>query len=90
MIEDKIDSFASMFAGVGFAESGERVKKRADQEKRQNLSDKQRARAAIRTAQLNFRCSPAFKDRMAKITRERGVSMADLFEEWIDKYERGQ
>ena len=83
MSEDKIDSFAAMFAGSGFAANAERIEARATAERRQNLSDKQRSHSAKRSAQLNFRCSPAFKAQVVALTKHMGSSVADMMEEAV-------
>lgn len=78
--EEAVQSFASLFA-AGFGVQPDRVEKRMRAEKRSALTEKQRKRGAIRTAQLNFRCSPAFKELAAGMAKHSDTSIADVMEE---------
>ena len=60
---DEVDSFASMFSGKLPVSRRHAREVRAEKERRTQLTDKQRNRAAVRTTQINFRCSPDFKRR---------------------------
>ena len=76
---EEIDDFAAMFS-AGFGSTQEKIEVRAKKERRSNLSERQRSRGAIRTAQLNFRCSPEFKARTAALSAHLDCSVADMFE----------
>jgi hypothetical protein len=86
---DEIDSFAAMFSGPPSSRRRDR-EARLKRERRTQLTDKQRARArtAERTAQINFRCSPAFKDKAhaVKDFLGAGYSIADVLEEALDMF----
>lgn len=80
MSDDIIDDFASMFAGpLGDAQRQKRAV-RAQAERRAQLTDKQRKRAAVRTKQMNFRCSEAFMTDVKVAAKARDMSVADLLE----------
>lgn len=79
----EVDDFAAMFSS-GYGSTKDRLKTRAAKERRSNLSEKERKRVATRTAQLNFRCSPEFKDRVAAVSKQLDCSIADMFELAID------
>ncbi len=89
MIED-IDSFAAMFAGPPGEAQREARETRARKERRTQLTEKQRRRGAVRTAQLNFRCSPAFKQRTALMAAQLDCSIADLMEMAIEELARAK
>ena len=78
--DEAIESFASMFQ-AGFAAEPERIEKRMRSEKRSTLSAKQRKRGATRTAQINYRCTPAYRELAAGLAKHCKASIADLMEE---------
>ncbi len=78
--EQEVESFASMFA-AGFGVQPERIEKRMKAEKRSALTDKQRKRGAVRTAQINYRCSPVYRALASDLAKHCNVSIADLMEE---------
>lgn len=78
--DHEVESFASMFA-EGFALQPERIERRIKKEKRSVLTERQRKRGAVRTAQINFRCSPAFKLLASDLAAHCDASIADLMEE---------
>ncbi len=88
MTSDEVDSFASMFApgASGLAARREARGARQKKEARTQLTDKQRSRSAVRTAQLNFRCSPEFKAKLdgLKAFLGKSMSIADIMEEALD------
>lgn len=80
MIDDGIDSFASMFEGA--PGQGQRVKRetRARKERRSQMTAAQLRRKALRTEQVNFRCTKAFKKHLSALAKQRDLSIADLME----------
>lgn len=82
MSED-VDSFAAMFSEP-LASRRKAREVRVQKERRTQLTDKQRTRSAVRTEQINFRCSPAFKALVHAIKDHMGVSVADALEEALD------
>ncbi len=78
--EDAVDSFASMFQ-AGFAAEPERIEKRQRAERRSSLTTKQRKRGATRTAQINYRCTPAYRELAAGLSKYCDASIADIMEE---------
>lgn len=86
MSEDLIDDFASMFAGsLGDAQRQKRAA-RAQAERRAQMTDKQRKRTAVRTKQLNFRCSEAFLTGVKGAAKRRNMSIADVLEAALALY----
>ncbi len=86
MSEEQIDDFAAMFAGpLGDAQRQKRAV-RAQAERRAQLTDKQRKRAAVRTKQMNFRCSEAFLNEVKAAAKARDMSVADLLEAALAVY----
>ncbi|HET6388228.1 hypothetical protein [Hyphomicrobium sp.] len=81
--DEAVDSFASMFQ-AGFAAEPERITARRRAERRSSLTPKQRKRGAIRTAQINYRCTPAYKQLASGLARHFHVSIADVMEEALD------
>lgn len=81
----EIDEFIGAFQN-GYGATNDRVKTRAAKERRANLNDRERKRVAVRTAQLNFRCSPEFKDRVSSVTEQLGCSVADMFDQALDEF----
>ena len=77
---EEIDSFVSMFNGPPGDKQREVRKARVKKERRTQLTEKQRKRSAIRTEQINFRCSPEFREQVAKLTHQLDISIADLME----------
>lgn len=89
MSSDEVESFASMFSGPPGASRRHAREVRAQKERRTQLTEKQRHRSAVRTTQINFRCSPDFKakvDGLKSFLGQRGVNMsiADIMEEALD------
>ncbi len=82
--EEKVDSFTSMFQGPPASRRQQR-EARVQKERRTQLTEKQRGRSAIRTAQINFRCSPEYKDRLKGLQDFMGgAAIADLQEEALE------
>lgn len=79
---EEIDSFTSMFGGPPGAEQRVARKTRKKAERRTQLTEKQRSRGnAVRTSQINFRCSPAFRELVAGLAKHLDCSIADVMEE---------
>lgn len=93
--DEAVDSFASMFQ-AGFAAEPDRIDKRQRAERRSSQTAKQRKRGATRTAQINYRCTPAYKQLAAGLSRHCNASIADVMEEALDllarakKYREGE
>lgn len=83
---DDVDSFAAMFAGPPGEAQRERRLERERAERRTQLTDAQRKRGAVRTQQLNFRCSPAFKTKLREIVDAEQSSVADVLEAALEVY----
>ena len=85
---EEIDSFLAMFAGPPGDRQREARKARMKAERRTQLTEKQRssrtARTAVRTTQINFRCSPAFRELAAGMAKHLDYSIADVMEEALD------
>ena len=78
---EETDSFESMFKGPPGANRRQSRDTRAQKERRTQFTEKQRRRKAVRTTQINFRCSPAFRD-LAKVLSEKlDCSIADVMDE---------
>ena len=90
MTTDDIDSFAAMFAGPPDAARREQRQQRARKERKTQQTPNQRRRGAVRTSQLNFRCSPAFRERTTQMAAQLDCSMADLFEMALDALARAK
>lgn len=88
MSEDNVESFTSLFA-KGFGAPG-RIEKRIASEKRSSMSDRQRKRGAVRTAQINFRCSPGFKRDVAGVADHCDASIADVLEEALAMFAKAK
>ena len=87
MSESDIDSFASMFkAGPGGEPRRKAMEARAKAERRAQLSEKQLRRRAVRTEQINFRCSPEFRQKVKAVAAELGWSIADVLEAALDDF----
>ncbi len=84
---DDIDSFAAMFPGPPGEDRRVAREVRARKERRTQLREKQRRRKAVRTTQLNFRCSPEFKERTARLARRLEMCIADAMEAAIAELE---
>lgn len=78
--DDTIDSFTSMFQ-AGFAAEPERIEKRQRAERRSSLTPKQRKRGATRTTQINYRCTPAYRQLASGLAEHCDCSIADVMEE---------
>jgi hypothetical protein len=83
---EQVDSFSSLFAGPPGERQREARKARAKAERRTQLTEKQRRRGgnAVRTTQINFRCSPAFRELAAGVAKHLGCSIADVMEDALD------
>lgn len=81
--KEEVADFASMFGG-GYAKT-DRTEQRLRAERRASMTEKQRHRkgGAMRTAQLNFRCSPAFKKLASGLAKHRDCSIADMMEDAV-------
>ena len=79
-VDEDVESFASMFA-AGFGAQPDRIDKRMKAEKRSMQTAKQRKRGAVRTSQINFRCSPEFRALASGLAKHCDVSVADVMEE---------
>ena len=86
-MSDDIDSFAAMFPGPPGEDRRAVREVRAQKERRTQLTEKQRRRKAVRTTQLNFRCSPEFKERTTRMARRLNMSIADVMEAAIAELE---
>ncbi|MGD9806454.1 MAG: hypothetical protein AB7E81_24120 [Hyphomicrobiaceae bacterium] len=85
MSGENVDSFLSMFTRK--PDPRQRLERRHDREKDASKSRAQlNRRKAERTAQINFRCSPAFKDRLKDIVDLEGSAMADVLERALELY----
>jgi hypothetical protein len=84
--EEQVDSFASLFAGPPGDQQREARAKRIKAERRAQLTEKQRKRGgnAVRTTQINFRCSPAFRELAAGVARHLECSIADVMEDALE------
>jgi hypothetical protein len=84
--QDQVDSFASMFPGPPGERHREARNARVKAERRMQLTEKQRRRGgnAVRTTQINFRCSPAFRELAAGMAKHLKCSIADVMEEALD------
>jgi len=79
---EEIDSFTSMFGGPPGEDQRVARKARMKAERRTQLTEKQRSRGtAVRTSQINFRCSPAFRDLVAGMAKHLDCSIADVMDE---------
>ena len=86
-MSDDIDSFVAMFPGPPGADRRAAREARARHERRTQQTEKQRRRRAVRTTQLNFRCSPEFKERTTRLARRLNRSIADVMEAAIAELE---
>jgi len=78
---DEVDSFAQMFAGPPGERQRAARQARATKERRTQLTAKQRKRGGVRTTQINFRCSPEFKELVAGLAKHLDCSIADVLED---------
>lgn len=80
--EDEIE-FASLFAASRYGQSAKNDA-RMKAERRAVMTDKQRSRGGrARSAQMNFRCTTAFKALVAGLSEHMDISAADMFEEAV-------
>jgi hypothetical protein len=86
MNEDQVDSFTSLFPGPPGDQQREVRKVRVKAERRAQLTEKQRKRGgnAVRTTQINFRCSPAFRELAAGLAKHLECSIADVMEDALE------
>jgi hypothetical protein len=80
-MNDEVDSFAAMFNGPPGERQRAARKARIKAERRTQLTEKQRKRNPVRTTQINFRCSPAFRELVAGMAKHLDYSIADVMEE---------
>ena len=78
---DEVDSFTAMFAGPPGEKQRASREARAKKERRTQLTAKQRKRGGVRTTQINFRCSPEFRDLVSGLAKHLNCSIADVLEE---------
>jgi hypothetical protein len=83
MSEEKIESFEQMMLAVPASRRKAR-KARIQKERRTQLTDKQRNRGGVRNAQINFRCSPAFREFAHAMAKHLDCSIADVMEEALE------
>jgi hypothetical protein len=83
---EKVEPFHTMFAEPPGERQREARKARIKAERRTTLTERQRRRGghAVRTTQINFRCSPAFRELAAGMARHLDCSIADVMEEALD------
>ena len=86
----EVEAFTAMFSGPPGEAQREARDNRALRERRAQMSEKQRQRQrkAIRTAQINFRCSPAFLSEAKAMAQEKECSIADLMEQALEALKR--
>ena len=95
-MQEDVESFADMFVDPPAECRKKALRARVDRERRAQMTDKQRKRGARRTQQINFRCSPAFRELAAGLAKHCECSIADVMEEALAKladakgYKRGQ
>jgi hypothetical protein len=87
--DEAVESFASMFQ-AGFAAEPDRIEKRQRAERRSSLTAKQRKRGATRTAQINYRCTPAYKELATGLAKHCEASIADVMEEALALLAKGK
>lgn len=85
-MSDEVDSFVGMFDGPPGEKQREARKNRAKKEKRTQLTPKQRKRGGVRTTQINYRCTPDYRELIAAMAKHAGVSIADLAEMALEAY----
>lgn len=89
---DVEDDFSALFGRPPGAERRRIRQERAAAERRAQQTDAQRRRRAERTAQINFRCAPAFaanvKAAAAEMSARSGqkVAIADVLEDALAAY----
>ncbi len=83
--DEVVESFESLFIAA-FDAHDDQLERRMRAERRTALTDKQRKRGPGRTAQLNFRCTPALKRKVAGLVKHCNFSIAELMEEAIEMY----
>lgn len=80
--EDEAE-FASLFEASRFA-TKTKIDKRAGAERKASQTEGQRSRGGrARSAQMNFRCTPAFKALASGLSASMEVSIADMLEEAV-------
>lgn len=75
-----IDRFADVFGNERPEKQKAARDERVRKERRTQLTEKQRRRGAVRTAQLNFRCSPEFKQLVTELSQFLDLGVADTME----------
>jgi hypothetical protein len=87
MNADEVDDWTAFFKDRKPSDRRGEREARAKQERRTQLTEKQRERSgAIRTEQINFRCSAAFKAKVNAMKKHKGAdrSIADVLEQALD------
>lgn len=84
MSKYSVDSFAQAFGTPPDAEQRAARETRTRKERRAQLTERQRSRGAVRTTQINFRCSPAFKQLAHDLSDFLDGSIADTLEEALN------
>jgi hypothetical protein len=89
---EQVDSFAALFRDPPGDQQREARKARIKAERRAQLSEKQRRRGghAVRTTQINFRCSPAFRELAGGMAKHLECSIADVMEEALEALARAK
>lgn len=88
MKTDEVDAFTSMFLEPP-GQRRQARQQRAKRERRTQLTDRQRDRAAVRTEQINFRCSREFKTLLRTMQDHLGKrdwSIANILEEALEDF----
>lgn len=82
--DDEGLNFKQLFEGI-FGDTGA-MERRRELDRRAGMSAKQRARSKGKSEQMNFRASPAFKNRMKAASAKLGLSVSDIFEQAITEF----
>ena len=82
-MSENVDDFLGQFERPG-TKQREAKEARAKRERRTQMTVKQRKRGAVRTEQINFRCSAEFKAKADSLKTFLDCSIADLLEEALE------
>lgn len=87
-MSDEVDALITMFKGPPGEEQRAARQIRAKKERRTQLTPKQRKRGGVRTTQINYRCSPAYRAAVDRCVTAAGgtTSIADIMEEALALY----
>lgn len=80
MNADEVDSFTQMFLGPPGDDQRAARQTRAKKERKTQMTAKQLKRGAVRTTQINFRCSPEFVKLVKALASHGDCSIADVLE----------